>query len=105
MNTFYQKRCDVLMFWYRFLYQGRELSYTSILDRSISARRQALYASQGLDIERWMELVNERKVLRREINNIRGEYEGRYENESGEKKKDRDADNNIDRATKEDSNK
>ena len=38
-----------------------------------------------------MELVNERKVLRREIENIRGEYEGRHESESGEEKQEKNS--------------
>ncbi len=68
----------------RFLYQGRELSYTSILDRSISSRRQALYSSKGLDIDRWMDLINERKLLQKNIEDIRGEYEGRHGKEDPE---------------------
>ncbi|KAJ7097293.1 hypothetical protein B0H15DRAFT_961655 [Mycena belliarum] len=39
-----------------FLYQGCEVSYSSVLDRSISARREALYKTRGFDIERWMDL-------------------------------------------------
>ena len=38
-----------------------------------------------------MELVNERKVLRREIENIRGEYEGRHESESDKEKQEKDS--------------
>jgi hypothetical protein len=60
----------------RFLYQGREVSYTSVLARSISARREALYRSRGLDIERWHELMSERKALRAEIGSIARDYEG-----------------------------
>ena len=59
---------------YRFLYQGREVSYSSVLSRSISARQRALYSARGFDIERWQELTEERKRLRREVDRIRGEY-------------------------------
>ena len=58
----------------RFLYQGREVSYSSVLSRSISARQRALYSARGFDIERWQELTEERKRLRREVDRIRGEY-------------------------------
>ncbi|KAJ7201112.1 hypothetical protein GGX14DRAFT_659154 [Mycena pura] len=58
-----------------FLYQGREVSYTSVLDRSVSARREALYKGRGLDIERWAELRAEAVTLRREIRRIEADYE------------------------------
>ncbi|KAG8878755.1 hypothetical protein FRB98_006013 [Tulasnella sp. 332] len=59
-----------------FLRQGREISYTSILNQSVSARRRALYTSKGLDIERWAELVTEEKAISRELEKIREDYEG-----------------------------
>lgn len=52
------------------------MSYTSVLARSISSRREALYKARGLDIEHWMELVSERKTLRAEIGKIAMDYEG-----------------------------
>ena len=58
-----------------FLYQGREVSYSSVLARSITARREALYKTRGLDIERWSELMSERKALRSEIARIARDYE------------------------------
>ncbi|KAI5887277.1 uncharacterized protein SCHCODRAFT_02641168 [Schizophyllum commune H4-8] len=58
-----------------FLYQGREVSYTSVLDHSISSRREALYASRGLDIERYADLVAEARSLRREISKIAEDYD------------------------------
>lgn len=61
----------------RFLYQGREVSYSSVLAQSISKRRDALYKAHGFDIERWVELVGERKSLRREIGRIAEDYEER----------------------------
>lgn len=60
---------------YRFLYQGREVSYSSVLNRSISARRAALYSQHGFDIERWLELVQTKKGLRREIEGIAADYD------------------------------
>jgi len=60
----------------RFLYQGREVSYSSVLARSISARREALYKTRGFDIDRWMDLVGEKKALRAEIGRIARDYEG-----------------------------
>ncbi len=62
---------------HRFLYQGREVSYTSVLDRSVSTRRYALYESRGFDIDRWIELVSEAKTLRKEISKIAEDYDER----------------------------
>lgn len=58
-----------------FLYQGREVSYSSILSRSISTRREALYKSRGLDIERYVDLIAEEKAIRREISKIAEDYD------------------------------
>ncbi|EIN14707.1 hypothetical protein PUNSTDRAFT_81254 [Punctularia strigosozonata HHB-11173 SS5] len=58
-----------------FLYQGREVSYASVLDRSISAHREALYRAHGFDIDRWIELVNEAKQVKREIAKIAADYD------------------------------
>ncbi|KAL1720590.1 hypothetical protein EV715DRAFT_197010 [Schizophyllum commune] len=58
-----------------FLYQGHEVSYTSVLDHSISSRREALYVSRGLDIERYADLVAEARSLRREISKIAEDYD------------------------------
>lgn len=60
---------------YRFLYQGREVSYSSVLSTSILSRRQALYAARGFDVQRWSDLMDERKTLRREIQKIAMDYE------------------------------
>lgn len=70
-----------------FLYQGREVSYSSILSRSISARREALYKSRGLDIERYVDLIAEEKNIRREISRIAEDYdEIRSERKEGEQR-------------------
>lgn len=47
-----------------------------MLASSISARREALYKARGLDIERWIDIVGERKALRAEIGRIAQDYEG-----------------------------
>lgn len=57
-----------------FLYQGREVSYSSIMDRSISKRRSQLYESKGFDLDRWSDLVAEEKVIKREISRIAQDY-------------------------------
>ncbi|KAJ6588200.1 hypothetical protein B0H19DRAFT_922542 [Mycena capillaripes] len=73
-----------------FLYQGREVSYSSVLDRSISARRETLYKARGFDIEHWMDLVTEAKRLRSEIRRIAEDYEqGSSNGEEEEKKRER----------------
>ncbi|KAF9078535.1 hypothetical protein BDP27DRAFT_1281203 [Rhodocollybia butyracea] len=58
-----------------FLYQGREVSYSSVLDRSVSARRENLYKQRGLDIEKWTELASERRKIMKEIGQIKEDYE------------------------------
>jgi hypothetical protein len=58
-----------------FLYQGREVSYSSVLDRSISARRQAQYAAHGFDIEQWVDLLSEAKALKKNIRGIARDYD------------------------------
>ncbi|KAH9944885.1 hypothetical protein B0H21DRAFT_435380 [Amylocystis lapponica] len=73
-----------------FLYQGREVSYSSVLQRSISARRDALYKAHGLDIERWQELVSEAKGLRKEIGKIAEDYDERPWKEREEQQQQQD---------------
>ncbi|KAG6911373.1 hypothetical protein DXG01_001044 [Tephrocybe rancida] len=58
-----------------FLYQGREVSYTSVLHRSISTRREALYTSRGFDIEHWTYLTSEAMDVRKEILRIAEDYD------------------------------
>lgn len=38
------------------VYHNREVSYSSLLDLSITARQQRLYDQHGLNIERWTEM-------------------------------------------------
>jgi hypothetical protein len=44
--------------------------YSSVLDRSISARHWALYGAWGFDLERWQELMWEPQILRAKISQI-----------------------------------
>ncbi|KAJ8083351.1 hypothetical protein PM082_009223 [Marasmius tenuissimus] len=76
-----------------FLYQGREVSYSSVLDRSVSARRHALYKNKGLDIEKWSDLVQERKALMKEIGRIKEDYDHRRKKEKELEKDDDDVPN------------
>ncbi|WRT66118.1 uncharacterized protein IL334_003071 [Kwoniella shivajii] len=57
------------------IYHNREVSYSSLLDLSISARQRKLYDQAGLDIERWTEMVAEAKTLRKEISRIASDYD------------------------------
>jgi hypothetical protein len=59
----------------RFLYQGHEVSYSSVINRSISTRRATLYEQRGFDIDRWEELVTEARQVRREIAKIAQDYD------------------------------
>ena len=51
------------------------MSYSSILNRSVSSRRNNLYVSRGLDIDKWADLVTEQKALRKEISRIKEDYD------------------------------
>lgn len=79
-----------------FLYRGREVSYSSLLDSSVSARREALYRSRGFDIEKWVDLHSSAKSLKREISMIAQDYE-----DGGEwKETEEDEEQEKDRATR-----
>ena len=76
---------------FRFLYQGREVSYSSVLDRSISTRRQALYKAHGFDIDKWLDLTGEVKSLHKEIRVIAEDYDQRrHKEEEEDESKDND---------------
>ncbi|CCM06176.1 uncharacterized protein FIBRA_08418 [Fibroporia radiculosa] len=70
-----------------FLYQGREVSYSSVLQRSVSARRDALYKSRGLDIDQWLDLVSEARAVRKEIGTIAEDYDERLWHEQQQERK------------------
>ena len=57
-----------------FLQQGREVSYSSVMNTSVSRRRAQLYESRGFDIDRWTDLVTEEKAIKREISKIAQDY-------------------------------
>ncbi|KAL7284876.1 hypothetical protein ACG7TL_002189 [Trametes sanguinea] len=73
-----------------FLVRGREVSYSSVLHHSVSARREALYKARGLDVDRWLELVNEARSLRKEISKIAEDYDERRWKESDEEREARE---------------
>ncbi|WWC70428.1 uncharacterized protein I206_104379 [Kwoniella pini CBS 10737] len=82
------------------IYHNREVSYSSLLDLSITARQRKLYDEAGLDIEKWTEMVSEAKTLRKEINRIASDYDiewkGELENLAEISKKDKQLkDNNT----------
>lgn len=58
-----------------FLYNNREVSYRSVLNMSVSKRQMKQYQSRGFDIDRWEELMEGGKALRREISTIAEEYD------------------------------
>ncbi|GHJ88702.1 hypothetical protein NliqN6_5104 [Naganishia liquefaciens] len=58
-----------------FLYHNREVSYSSVLDLSVSARQKILYEKAGLNIDRWTDMVSEAKGLRREIERVAQDYD------------------------------
>lgn len=74
-----------------FLRQGREVSYSSILNQSLSTRRRRLYESKGLDIERWAEVLTETKAINKEIEKIREDYEGGWKESGGKPKEESNA--------------
>ncbi|ORY21895.1 hypothetical protein BCR39DRAFT_488112 [Naematelia encephala] len=62
-------------------YHNREVSYSSLLDLSITARQRRLYDQHGLDIEKWTEMVAEAKTIRREIARIAADYDIEWKGE------------------------
>ncbi|WVQ72759.1 hypothetical protein IAR50_002319 [Cryptococcus sp. DSM 104548] len=63
------------------IYHNREVSYSSLLDLSITARQRRLYGEAGLDLDRWTEMVSEAKTLRREIERIAADYDMEWKGE------------------------
>ncbi|KAF3912026.1 hypothetical protein ABW21_db0200316 [Orbilia brochopaga] len=57
-----------------FLYHNREVSYRTVLHATISRRQLALYETHGFDVDRWQELLDEGRALRREIKKVAEEY-------------------------------
>jgi hypothetical protein len=73
--TYLSGLSTVILGYLWFLYQGREVSYTSVLDSSILTRRQALYKQRGFNIDRWNDLLAEERQLRAEISQIARDYD------------------------------
>lgn len=67
------------------------MSYSSVLHRSVSTRRQALYKSHGFDVERWADLINEEKALRKEISKIAEDYDQHRGKEQDEDREQQEA--------------
>ncbi|KAI0778041.1 hypothetical protein BD413DRAFT_466856 [Trametes elegans] len=88
--TYLSGLSTVILGYMWFLLRGREVSYSSILHHSVSARREALYKARGLDIDRWMDLVSEAKSLRKEISKIAEDYDERRWKESEEEREARE---------------
>ncbi|KAK6536170.1 hypothetical protein TWF281_000416 [Arthrobotrys megalospora] len=62
-----------------FLYHNREVSYRSVLHATISRRQLALYEQHGFDMDKWQELLDEGRSLRREIKMVAEEYGVRWD--------------------------
>ncbi|KAI8989238.1 hypothetical protein BD414DRAFT_330327 [Trametes punicea] len=88
--TYLSGLSTVILGYMWFLLRGREVSYSSVLHHSVSARREALYKARGLDIDRWLELVNEAKSLHKEISKIADDYDERRWKESEEEREARE---------------
>jgi len=58
-----------------FLYHNREVSYRSVLHLTVSKRQIKLYAQKGFDFDRWEELLDEGKALRKEIRAVAEQYD------------------------------
>ncbi|KAF8250785.1 hypothetical protein K440DRAFT_518896, partial [Wilcoxina mikolae CBS 423.85] len=67
-----------------FLYHNREVSYRSVLHLTVSRRQVRLYAEKGFDLERWGELVDDGKALRREIRMVAEQYDVQWDEKEDE---------------------
>jgi len=86
--TYLSGLSTVILGYLWFLYQGREVSYTSVLDSSIVTRRYALYKQRGFDIDRWNALLAEERNLRTEIAQIARDYDRGVADDAEESKVD-----------------
>jgi hypothetical protein len=57
-----------------FLYNNREVTYRSVLHMTVSRRQMKLYAQKGFDLDRWQDMLDEGKRLRKEIRAVAEEY-------------------------------
>ncbi|TGZ77301.1 hypothetical protein EX30DRAFT_291443, partial [Ascodesmis nigricans] len=67
-----------------FLYHNREVSYRSVLHLTVSRRQMRLYEERGFELERWHELLEEGKAVRREIRAVAEEYGVRWDERGDE---------------------
>lgn len=67
-----------------FLYHNREISYKSALDFTVSARQRKLYQQHNIDLQLWETLIDEGKILRREIKGIAAEYDAEWNERADE---------------------
>lgn len=58
-----------------FLIHNREVSYRAVLNETTSRRQQKLYIEKGFNIERYQELIEEVKDLRRTIKKVAEDYD------------------------------
>lgn len=62
-----------------FLWHNREVSYRTVLTESTSRQQRKLYGERGFDGERYGELIDEARGLRRAIKRVAGDYDLRWE--------------------------
>lgn len=58
-----------------FLIHNREVSYRAVLNETTSRRQQRLYIEKGFNIERYQELIEEAKDLRKTIKKVAEDYD------------------------------
>ncbi|CBQ71657.1 related to COQ2-para-hydroxybenzoate--polyprenyltransferase [Sporisorium reilianum SRZ2] len=58
-----------------FLIHNREVSYRAVLNETTSRRQQKLYIEKGFNIERYQELIEEVKDLRKTIKKVAEDYD------------------------------
>ncbi len=70
-----------------FLFNNREVSYRAALNLTINRRQNKLYQQRGLDLERWESLIEEAKLVRKEIRAVADEYNVEWDERQDEKAK------------------
>lgn len=58
-----------------FLIHNREVSYRAVLNETTSRRQQRLYVEKGFNIERYQDLIEEAKELRKTIKKVAEDYD------------------------------
>lgn len=54
---------------------NRDVSYRAVLSETTSRRQQRLYVEKGLNMERFTELIDEARQLRKAIKNVAEDYD------------------------------